>query len=339
MSQGTSITFEEAVAAYHAGDFVTAERGYLGFPTSRNAIHNLATLYRNTGRLEEAMAAYRLILSQYPDTPNARRGLAVCLLALRRYAEAWPLYEARRQEADAVKPVASYPEWSGEPIAGRRIVVVPEQGFGDQLMFARYVRILGERGAEVVVACDPRALGRLFERCGLATFPHLEPGQALPEADYWVIGNSLPQKLGLGAPPDPIYIGAAGPGGGGAGVVTAGNPGHYNDRHRSLGGEDAAALLALGRDLSPAATGVRDFLDTAEIIAGLDLVITVDTSVAHLAGGMGKPTWVLLPAVGMDWRWNDGVSSDWYPAARLFRQATPGDWASVLAAVEAALQS
>src|SRR5579862_3666638 len=91
------MTFEEAVAAHHAGDFAAAERGYLGFPTSRNAIHNLATLYRNTGRLDEAEALYRLILSQYPDTPAATRALAVILLAQRRYAEGWPLYEARRR--------------------------------------------------------------------------------------------------------------------------------------------------------------------------------------------------------------------------------------------------
>lgn len=335
-----AITFEEAVAAQAAGDFATAERGYLEFPTSRNAVYNLATLYRNTGRLEEAVARYRLVVSQFPGMPNARRCLGVCLLALRRYAEAWPLYEARREEPGAVVPLADFPEWAGEQLAGQRIVVVPEQGLGDQLMFARYVRQLQARGADVVVACDPRSLARLFECCGFATFPYWRGDQKLPAADYWAIGNSLPLKLGQSEPAPATYIGLTEPSaGGGVGVVTAGNPAHYNDRNRSLGPRDAEALLALGRDLSPAATGARDFLETADIVAGLDLVITVDTSVAHLAGAMGKPCWVLLPAHGLDWRWNDGVRSDWYPDARLFRQANPGDWAGVIASVKAALMA
>jgi hypothetical protein len=332
------MTFEEAVAAHHAGDYAAAERGYLAFPGSRNAVYNLATLYRHTRRYEEAAAAYRLIVANDPALASARRCLAICLLALRQYAEAWPLYEARREEANAVIPTADYPEWRGEPLEGRRVVVVPEQGFGDQMMFARYVRELEARGAEAVVSCSARHLARLFEqRCGFRTFPYVRTDQKLPAADYWAVGNSLPFKLGLTSPPEAVYITATGGSGGGVGVVATGNPEHYNDQNRSLGPGDAEALMSLGRDLSPAATGALDFLETAEIIAGLDLVVTVDTSVAHLAAGMGKPCWVLLPACGMDWRWNDGVRSDWYPAVRLFTQTTPGDWASVIDAVRSAL--
>jgi ADP-heptose:LPS heptosyltransferase len=120
-------------------------------------------------------------------------------------------------------------------------------------------------------------------------------------------------------------------------VVTRGNPDHPKDATRSLWGQDAERLLTLGRDLAPPATGARDFYETAQIVAGLDLVVTVDTSVAHLAGAMGKECWVLLPRLAMDWRWNDGERSDWYPKMRLWRQPPEGGWGSVLDEVETAL--
>jgi hypothetical protein len=331
-----AISFEEAVAAQAAGDFATAEQGYLAHPTSLNALYNLATLYRRTDRLAQAEAAYRVILGQYPDMAATRRSLGMCLLAQRRYAEAWPLYEARRTIQGGGEPIASCPEWQGEPLAGRRLVVVMEQGLGDQIMFSRYLPVLQAEGAEVVAACDPRTLARLFERSGFATAPFLRPGSRLPAADYWVFMCSVPLRLGRPDPAPAVYLSGQG-GGQGIGVVTRGNPTHQNDAHRSLGEAEAAALLALGRDLSPAATGALDFLETAEIIAGLNLVITVDTSVAHLAASMGKPCWVLLPRVSLDWRWNDGERSDWYPGVRLFRQAAPHSWPAVIDRVRDAL--
>ncbi|HEX3363538.1 glycosyltransferase family 9 protein [Phenylobacterium sp.] len=330
------ISFEAAAAAHLAGDFETAERGYLGFPASRNAIYNLARLYRETGRLGEAERAYGLILSQFPDYALARRGLAMTLLAQRRYAEAWPHYEARREVQKTVPPVAAFPEWQGEPLAGKTIVVLAEQGFGDQMMFARYLPLLRDLGARVVVGCDPREIAPLFERAGYETQSYAAAGQPLQASDYWVYFCSLPLKLGLGAPPSPWRIEAAS-GSQGIGVAPRGNPAHENDRNRSMSAEATDAFVELGRDLRPQATGARDFLETAEVIEGLELVITVDSSAAHLTAALGKPCWVLLPRIGLDWRWNDAISSDWYPQARLFRQETPGDWDGVLAQVRAAL--
>ena len=330
------ISFEVAAAAHLAGDFETAERGYLGFPASRNAIYNLARLYRETGRLDEAERAYRLILSQFPDYALARRGLAMTLLAQRRYAEAWPHYEARREVQNTHAPAAAFPEWQGEPLAGQTIVVLAEQGFGDQMMFARYLPLLRDLGARVVVGCDPREIARLFERAGYETLPYAAPGRPLQAGDYWVYSCSLPLKLGLAEPPPPWRIAAAS-GGQGIGVAPRGNPAHENDRNRSMSPGATAAFLELGHDLRPQATGARDFLETAEAIEGLERVITVDSSAAHLATALGKPCWVLLPRVGLDWRWNDAVASDWYPQARLFRQEAPGDWEGVLAQVRAAL--
>ena len=332
-----SLTFEAAVAAHAAGDWATAERGYLAFPASRNARYNLGRLYRQTDRLEEAEAQFRLILQHFPDHALSRRALAMTLLAARRYAEAWPLYEARRQIQAPPEPTVDYPEWQGGPVAGRRLLVVAEQGLGDQLMFGRWLPELRARGAEVVVACDGAAMRRLFEGVGFETSHYGPGGGTLPVADGWVFICSLPFRMAATEPLSAAYLPSSG-WGRGIGVATHGNPAHENDARRSLGPAQAARLQALGRDLAPAATGARDFQDTAEIIAGLGLVITVDTSIAHLAAGLGKPCWVLLPAAGLDWRWNDGVRSDWYPQARLFRQRADGDWDTVLDEVSAALR-
>src|SRR5262249_49145974 len=153
---------------------------------------------------------------------------------------------------------------------------------GDQLMMARYLPQLVARataeGGRVMVQGQP-PLARLFEACRFATQAQADG------ADAWVLMNSLPFRLGAEAPSPPRYIPApAVPAGGGIGVAASGNPRHVNDRNRSLDPVAAAALRSLGRDLAPEATGARDLMDTAQIIAGLDLVITVDTSMAHLAG-------------------------------------------------------
>jgi hypothetical protein len=336
-----SITFEEAAAAHRAGDFETAERGYLANLSTRNAMFNLGLLYREHSRFDEAEQAFRLIHEQYPDYAPAARALGVCRLSLRRYAEAWPLYEWRGLVSPTPPPATDLPEWrEGDP-AGRRIVCVAEQGLGDQLMFGRYLAILRERGAEPVVACDPQTIARVFECGGFETTPYLRAGAALAArtGEAWVFLNSLPARLGLSAPPAPAYLAGAVAmtSGGGIGVMTAGNPAHYNDANRSLPPDAATALRMLGRDLAPAATGARDLLETAEIVAGLDLVVTVDTAIAHLAGAMGKPCWVLLPWLGLDWRWNDGQRSDWYPQARLFRCGPARAWTAAVAQAREAL--
>jgi hypothetical protein len=278
------------------------------------------------------------LLETRPLDPASRRQAAFDLLRVGRYEEGWRLYESRRDVPGLGMPThagAAYPEWLGEDLKGKRLAVCAEQGFGDQLMFGRYLSRLRERGAEVMILCDPRAVARTFEAAGYLTRP-LFNDRPLPQADCWTFFGSLPYRLGLGPPPQAEYLSFALSSGGGVGVMTAGNPLHPNDAHRSLSPDQAAELLRLGRDLSPASTGALDFLDTAEIVAALDLVITVDSAVAHLAGAMGKACWVLLPWKGLDWRWADGIRSPWYPSMRLFRQPKPGDWRSVLEAVRTA---
>jgi hypothetical protein len=331
--------FEVALAAHRAGDFAAAERGYRRVMHLRNAAQNLGSLYAEHDRPEAAEKVFRWLLEHRPDYAPARHSLGMLLLAQRRYAEAWPLHEAGRRGtySPVAPPQADFPEWTGQPLEGKRIVVCTEEGLGDQLMFGRYLAELGRRGADAVLACDPRTVARLYEAAGFRTAVLLPSHTQLPSADYWALTGSVPAHLDGGPPPAPVYLPRELTKGGGIGVVTRGNPALRNDANRSLPPDAAARLARLGRDLHPSASGARDLLETAEIVAGLDLVITVDTAVAHLAGAMGKACWVLLPRIGLDWRWNDGVHSDWYPDMRLLRQAPAGDWDSVLDAVEAAL--
>ena len=124
------------------------------------------------------------------------------------------------------------------------------------------------------------------------------------------------------------------------GVMTTGNPNHTNDANRSLPPALAQRLLRLpgATSLALADTGASDFADTAAIIAGLDLVITVDTAVAHLAGALGRPVWILIPSIMTDWRWMEGrTDSPWYPSATLYRQSNAGDWAPEIARIETAV--
>jgi hypothetical protein len=258
-------------------------------------------------------------------------------LAARDYAQGWPLYQARRQfqNPPPPEPIAGFPEWQGEDVSGKVVIVLAEQGFGDQLMFGRYLPLLQTRCAAVVVMCHP-LIAPVFAAAGYATAPFYVDRPIFP-GHVWTHIGSLPLRLGGGPPPAPRYLPIALRGGGGVGVVAKGSPTHWNDAARSLDEASAARLRALGQDLQPPPGASTTFLETAQRMAGLDLVITVDTAAAHLAGAIGAPCWVLLPDQGLDWRWNDGRRSDWYPDMRLFRRSPGQSWSDVLDAVEQAL--
>lgn len=251
---------------------------------------------------------------------------------------AWSLYEGRRDvlPAASLPPIREPAEWDGSDPSGLRIAVVAEQGFGDQIMFGRYLGELAARGAEVVIALGAGNLTSFFDAAGYETTSVLVGGR-ISHVDAWCYFGSLPLKLGLLAPPPPAYLDVELSSGGGIGIVAGGSPLHPNDRNRSLPPEAAKRLRTLGRDLAPQATGCMTFLDTARLIAGLDLIVSVDTAVVHLCGAMGKRCWVLLPYDGLDWRWNDGRRSVWYPSMRLFRQPASRDWMAVLDDIELTL--
>jgi hypothetical protein len=247
-----------------------------------------------------------------------------------------------------VPPIqVSFPEWLGEPLAGRSILVWYEQGLGDQIQFARFAQSLKARGAgHVALGCRPPLVELLRTASGVDEIVPVPRGAAVSirRYDLWTRYLSLPGRLGitLEALPSAPYLQAPADrrarwGGGkgergGVGLAWRASPTGFNARNKNVPDPLAQRLLDLGaRSLHPEDTGVTDFADTAAIVEGLDLVISIDTSVAHLAGAMGKPCWTLIPRLHADWRWlRERSDSPWYPTMRLYRQATAGDWAPVI---------
>ena len=334
--------FRAAAADHRAGRLAEAEAGYRALiaaqPDLLVAHQNLVALLRAQARVDDLAPAYRALLALAPSD-EIHHALALNLLRIGRYAEAWPHFEHRAIKASSA-PRGAIPEWQGEALEGKSILVWQEQGLGDQIQMARYIPLLQARGARAQYACSP-SLQHLFDPfCETV----LREGEVRGRWDYWVSSMSLPYRFGttLETIPPPLAI-AARPGGAGVGVITQGNPGYEFDAHRSLRDPELAArVLAIpgAVNLDPAATGARDFADTAQIIAGLRCVVTTDTAVAHLAASMGKPTFILLSALWVDWRWMLGrEDSPWYPAARLVRQPHPGDWTGAIDLVRRRLEA
>lgn len=305
----------------------------------RNAIAaiNFSHDLEQRGRFDEAIDALRGALKVFPGQPELEWRLGLLLLREGRFDEGLPLWERRPINMGgraSGKPSFSFPEWDGRPI--KSLLILQEQGLGDQIMFARYACWAQERGVQAAILCHP-LLARLFER--LAPRVRVIPGQgrvALPTCDAWAMGPSMPFLSG--ERPAKPYLDSK-PGGQGIGVMAVGRAAHANDQHRSLPADLASEILGWpgARSLAPEDTGAADLEDTRRIVEDLDVVVTVDTAAAHLAGAMGKPCFLMLPFIP-DWRWMRGRSdSPWYPSLRLFRQPAPGDWASVVADVRRAL--
>ena len=339
--------------------------------------HNLSFALLKLGRFAEAETEARQALALQSDYGRARYTLALSLLSQGKFEEGFAAFEARLDPVNAggnsPPPPVSYPRWSGEPLDGKSILVWSEQGLGDEIMMARYGAVLRAMGAaRVSLFCRP-PLASLFQSLPGVDAVYPTQGEiSLPPHDYWVYPMSLPRLCGArlddAAWPGPYLepsdqVRAAWrdltPEGLGVGLVWSGKANHANDKHRSLPGREALAPLwaapgvefyslqkdrpvgaaaVAGQPLTDLAPRLTDFEQTAAAIERLDLVITVDTAVAHLAGALGKPCFVMLPAIGLDWRWGAaGSATPWYPTVTLFRQATPGDWEPVVAEMAAAL--
>ena len=330
-----------------------SRRALLLSPGLFQAKANEALALEALGRLDEAVAAGRSAVALAPGSAETRHNLAAMLLAAGRLtAEAWELYDARLLLNPAARAIADIPRWRGEDVAGKTVLLHCEQGFGDTIQFARYASLVAGRGARVVLAVQPELVRLLQDTPGACAV--VDATRALPRYDLFCPLLSLPGVFGTTldtippANPAGVRQPRAGPGLQ-VGLAWAGGAAFVHDGARSAGLAAFAPLAdvpgvsfhslqmpaqaACDFPLLDRMAEVRDFADTAAIIAGLDLVIAVDSAVAHLAATMGTEVWLLSRHMGC-WRWlRDRDDSPWYPTLRIYRQPRPGDWASVIGRV------
>ena len=361
------------------GDYAGAESHYRRAVALKPNPTNLVCLGGSLGaqgRLDEEEGFYRQALTLDPHHADAHQNLAWLLLKRGDYKQGWAEFALRWRKSDydalAVPGVA---EWRGEPLEGRSLLLVGEQGFGDHFQFLRFARVLEQRGATVDLRVREPLLP-LVER--IPGVHRAFSGTPDHEYDFWVPMMSVPSCVGTDlttVPAEVPYLfadkakikawrkrlGSADKSARKVGLVWAGSPTFGNDRYRSMTLTDLSALSELQNvgwyvlQKGPAHAQLADapqafrahdftaeldsFEDTAALNMNLDLVIAVDTGVAHLAGALGKPVWLLLPA-NSDWRWLEARrDSPWYPGMRLFRQQSLGDWAPVVAEVAEAFRN
>ena len=324
------------------------------------------------GELAEAVDCFRRLLALQPESAEAKVNLGLIHLLQGNLAAGWAEYEHRWEIGVGDERTFLQRKWKGEALKGDRILLYAEQGLGDTMQFIRYVPLVAAHGGDVLLEVQPALRGLLGGMDGASRV--ISRGEPLPEFAWQCPLMSLPLAFGTRMEtipaevpyihPDPARVevwkqrlGRRGPR---IGLAWAGNPSHPRDRLRSIPLEQLAPLTRVAgttfyslqfgagaeqmKQLSTDVTLIdlgeelKDFANLAAIVANLDLVISIDSSVAHLAGAMGKPVWILLNK-GCDWRWFlDREDSPWYPTARLFRQRVPGDWEEVVKRVEQELR-
>lgn len=357
---------EEAIAAYRR----TLELS----PEHAIAWSNLGLALQVDNRLQEAIEAFRHAISLAPDFAQAHWNLSLALLANQEFAEGWREYEWRFRAPELAHRarVRRGPRWDGADPAGRTLLVTSEQGLGDTLHFIRLVQTLAARGANVVVSAETPLVHLLASASGVGAV--IGPDDAPPPYDAQVPLMTLAGMLGVTADSPPATVPylaadparraevagmlAAHPGVRRIGIAWSGSRVNTLNRRRSIPLATLAPLFALPGiawfslqrsvdeeeiDAVPEAAALNrlpprdDFDGMAALVAELDLVITIDTSIAHLGGALARPTWLML-AAATDWRWHTrAADSPWYPTLRLFRQTLLGNWDAVVNEVAAAL--
>ena len=359
--------FDEAIVAYRRAIELNANFA--------DAWANLGTTLHHAGDIDEAMFALRRAIALAPQHANARSGLGILLLMRGDFAEGWEEYEWRVRSDERKGPRFPERPWQGDDPAGKHIYVQAEQGLGDTIQFARYLPLLVARGATVTVRVQQALVSLLRE--SLPGITVLGERADAPAYDCDALLLSLPRLLKTRLETIPVatsYLRApadtaarwrerlASLSGVKAGVAWAGNPRHVNDHRRSLDLSLLAPLLAvpgtsfaslqvgpraldaknedgLAQRIKDLAPDLVDFAESAGAVVALDLVVTVDTAVAHLAGALGKPTWLLTPWVS-DWRWmRDRDDSPWYPTMRIFRQKRGEEMAALIARIAETLKA
>ncbi len=357
-----------AIAAY--------QRSIALNPKSVEAHDNLGNTLMAKGELEKAIVAYRRAIALNPNLPEPHYNLAWVLLLRGDWGQGWLEYEWRWKTREFQLPEREFskPLWDGSDLNGRTILLHAEQGFGDAIQFMRYVPLVAGRGGRVVVEVRPQLLRLLRQLPGVEQW--IPSGQPLPAFDvrcplmslphlFATTMQTIPAQEPLRLDPDLVQTWRhrlqSQPSGLKVGLVWAGSPTFKGDRTRSMTLDRLAALSSVrdvtfyslqkgaaataadrpptGLQLVNLAPELHDFADTAAAMCMMDLVITTDTSVAHLAGALGRPVWVMLQFMP-DWRWLlDRADSPWYPTMQLFRQKKPGDWDGVISHIAEALSA
>jgi tetratricopeptide (TPR) repeat protein len=341
------------------------QRGVELEPDFAEAFNSLGAAVSVLRRFDEAHAHYAHAIGLKPDYADAHWNRSLLWLLQGDFERGWPAYEWRwRCRRTSPRPSLNQPEWDGSPLDGRTILLYSEQGLGDMLQFVRYARIVKNLGGRVIVQCQRPLLPILASCAGIDQL--VAAGEPPPKHDVQAALMSLPLILGTrgdNIPADVPYL-AADAGlvehwrrqlaplrGFRVGVAWKGSTRYPWDRHRSTTPEHfeplarvaGVQLVSLQKEAGPPPAAESQvisfgnlidelsgpFMDTAAMIANLDLVVSVDTSIGHLAGALGAPTWLALN-FSADWRWMvDRTDTPWYPTTRLFRQQQPGDWPGV----------
>jgi tetratricopeptide (TPR) repeat protein len=358
--------FEEAAASYRQAIRIK--------PDSAEPYHGLGNVFRQQGDPAMAVASFQEAVRLKPNYAEAWVSHALALLVLGNFEQAWPEYEWRWKCKDRATSAGQFrPRWDGSPLGARTILLYPEQGFGDTIQFIRYAPLVKQRGGTVIAAC-PLTLAKLMGSCpGIDRL--VTEGSVMPEYDVQAPLLSLPGLLGTTlatVPANVPYLFAdrqlveqwrrqiGSVPAFKVGIAWQGSPKHRGDRQRSVPLTQFAPLARLegvrlfslqkgvGSEQLPAVADrwdvtdlggktSADFMEMAAVLRNLDLVVTVDTALAHLAGALGVPVWVAVP-FAPDWRWLLGRDdSPWYPSMRLFRQHAPGNWDAVFDRIAAEL--
>ena len=348
-------------------------------PTDPLCLHNLAIIHYERCEIDDCIDCARRALALDPSLPGAHFELAEALLLRGELEQGWEEYEWRYriQGAAPLMPPTDRPQWDGAPLPGQTLLLIADQGFGDVIQFARYLPWAAGRCGAIAIAASSEMLpvlrqihpeAKLFQRwedvppyaafCPLSGLPRLAGTRldTIPAPIPYLHADpartaAWAARIGALVPKSYRRIG----------IVWAGRPTHNNDRNRSATLADFAplarlpgtALIALqkgpstdqaGRWFNAAplinlGTEIGDYDDTLAILANLDLLVSVDTSVAHLAGAMARPVWMMLPRAP-DWRWLEHrADSPWYPTIRLFRQGTSRHWKPVVERIAEALST